>query len=166
MDSIYLIGFMGSGKTTTASLLAKKCGFATQDTDQMVEAHYQLSIKEIFAKYGEDTFRTYEQQMLQRTRLKNTVISTGGGIIERQENRTWLRTKQVIYLRTSWEEIVRRLKNSQNRPIWNDQNTDKKALLDLREEKYIQASSHIIDTDEKTINEIVDEIMELIRIKK
>ncbi|WP_113866051.1 shikimate kinase [Paraliobacillus ryukyuensis] len=166
MESIYLIGFMGSGKTTVAHELAKRCGAAVQDTDRMVEINYELSIKEIFAAFGEDTFRAYEHQMLINTNPANTIVSTGGGIIESQQNINWLSTHQVIYLKTSWSEIVRRLQHDKNRPIWNDQTKDKLALLNAREEKYLQASKYVIQTDEKNPKEIANEIVRLIRINK
>ncbi|CQR46832.1 Shikimate kinase 1 [Paraliobacillus sp. PM-2] len=164
MKSIYLIGFMGSGKTTVASILAKRLGLSVQDTDQMVEDYYHLPIGKIFADHGEEVFRNYEHQMLSITNQQNTVIATGGGIIESKANLSWLSDKEVVYLKTSWHEIVRRLKFDNNRPIWNDHSRDKKALLARRESKYEQASKYIIHTDNKHADEIAEEMIRLIRI--
>ncbi len=163
LKSIYLIGFMGSGKTTVAKLLSKKLGLTLQDTDEMVEAYYQMPIKKIFADYGEEVFRNYEQNMLTKTNQKNTIIATGGGIIELPANIEWLSDKKVIYLKTSWTEIVNRLTFDQNRPIWNDQSRDKESLLARRESKYVEASKYVVHTDQKDTYEIVEEIIKLIK---
>ncbi|MFB1050372.1 shikimate kinase [Paraliobacillus sp. JSM ZJ581] len=163
MKSIYLIGFMGSGKTTVAKLLAQKLELAVQDTDQMVENYYQLPIKKVFANYGEEVFRKYEHHMLTKTNQNNTIIATGGGIIELSANIEWLSNKEVIYLKTSWAEIVNRLKFDRNRPIWNDQSRDKENLLTRRDSKYKQASKHVVYTDDKDTNEIAEEIITLIK---
>lgn len=163
MDSIYLIGFMGSGKTTIANHLAKKLRLPVQDTDKMVESYYQMKIKHIFEKYGEATFRMYEQNMLSRSKKENCIVSTGGGIIETQENVDMLKSYQTIFLQTSWEVIVDRLKEDKDRPIWNNQQRDKLALLHKRTDNYMEASSFIVNTDGKTSTQIVDEIITLIK---
>ncbi|WP_232824277.1 MULTISPECIES: shikimate kinase [Paraliobacillus] len=162
MDSIYLIGFMGSGKTTIANRLGTKMQVAVQDTDKMIERFYQMKIKDIFLNYGEETFRDYEHQMLKKTEKKNCIVATGGGIIETPENILELQKQQTIYLQASWEVIMNRLKGDKDRPIWNNQEVDKQALLHKREARYIEAASIIVNTDGKTTNQIVTEIMTLI----
>lgn len=162
MDNIYLIGFMGSGKTTIANRLGTKLQLAVQDTDKMIELFYQMKIKDIFLQYGEKTFREYERQILGEVEKHNCIVSTGGGIIETPENILELKKHQTIYLQTSWEVIMNRLKEDTGRPIWNNQDVDKQALLHKREGKYIEAASIIVNTDGKTTNQVVTEIITLI----
>ncbi|GGM31661.1 shikimate kinase [Paraliobacillus quinghaiensis] len=164
MDSIYLIGFMGSGKTTVAKWLAEKLQLPLQDTDDMVEQAYGMKISDIFEAYGEETFRTFESQVLTQTKTKDCIVSTGGGIIERDINVNWLQNKQVIYLQTSWDVIFNRLKNDATRPIWSDQKKDKQALLRKRESTYLQVATYTVPTDGKTVEQIGSDILDLIYI--
>lgn len=158
MKSIYLVGFMGSGKSTIGRLLAEKLNLNYLDTDEEIELKAQKKIKEIFAEDGESVFRDLEHQILKSTSTNNYVISTGGGIIEREENRQWLNDKQVVYLKTSWETVNKRLKSDRNRPIWQDETRDKQDLLVNREPKYQQVSMATIETDRQSIKQIVDQL--------
>lgn len=158
MKSIYLVGFMGSGKSTIGRLLAEKLNLNYLDTDEEIELKAQKKIKEIFAEDGESVFRDLEHQILKSTSTNNYVISTGGGIIEREENRQWLNDKQVVYLKTSWETVNKRLKSDRNRPIWQDETRDKQDLLVNREPKYQQVSTATIETDRYSVKQIVDQL--------
>ena len=158
MKSIYLVGFMGSGKSTIGRLLAEKLDLNYLDTDEEIELKAQKKIKEIFAEDGESVFRDLEHQILKSTSTNNYVISTGGGIIEREENRQWLNDKQVVYLKTSWETVSKRLKSDRNRPIWQDETRDKQDLLVNREPKYQQVSTATIETDRHSVKQIVDQL--------
>lgn len=158
MKSIYLVGFMGSGKSTIGKLLADKLNLNYLDTDEEIEVKAKKKIKEIFADDGESAFRDLEHQILKSTSTSNYVISTGGGMIDREENRQWLNDKQVVYLKTSWETVSKRLQNDQNRPIWQDESRDKLELLANRDPKYRQVSSTTIETDHQTIEQIVEQI--------
>ncbi|WP_163537762.1 shikimate kinase [Gracilibacillus sp. YIM 98692] len=160
MKSIYLVGFMGSGKTSIASALKESLHMEVQDTDDLVEKTYKQTIPEIFAKKGEKTFREYETEVLKSTNKTNAIIATGGGIIEKEENRKWLEQHgTVIFLQTSWEEIKRRLINDGSRPIWNNQDRDKKELLIQRTPKYLEVADVTIDTDGKTVEQLKNEII-------
>ncbi|UOQ47465.1 shikimate kinase [Gracilibacillus caseinilyticus] len=160
MKSIYLVGFMGSGKTSIAECLHKALGWGLQDTDQMIVDYYQMSIPTIFEQKGEAVFRKYEANMLHNTTAENTIVATGGGIIENEENRQWLINQgNIIFLQTSWEEIERRLQHDSSRPIWNNQSRDKQKLLEDRTPKYLEVASHVIQTDNKTEEMIASEII-------
>ncbi|MGN8645463.1 shikimate kinase [Gracilibacillus sp. HCP3S3_G5_1] len=160
MNSIYLVGFMGSGKTSIARYLESVLKWPVQDTDQMVEEYYQMTIPTIFNQHGEKTFREYETNMLHKTNKENTIVATGGGIIEKEVNRKWLQKNgTVFFLQTSWKEIEHRLMNDQIRPIWNNQARDKKKLLEERLPKYLEVSDYVIYTDGKSVEEIGDEII-------
>ncbi|MFC4388546.1 shikimate kinase [Gracilibacillus marinus] len=160
MQSLYLIGFMGSGKTTVAVELAEALQIQVLDTDQLIEEESGKTIPQIFSKEGEASFRELEMLVLKKTPVTDTVIATGGGIIERGENRDWLKKNGlVIFLETSWDEIQKRLIDDVARPLWNNQSTDKKALLDRRVSKYKEVSDIIVQTDGKNPTTIVKEIL-------
>ncbi|WP_208588400.1 shikimate kinase [Gracilibacillus suaedae] len=160
MKSIYLVGFMGSGKTSIATYLQSALKWSVQDTDQMIEEHYQMNIPTIFKEKGEETFREYETNILHMTNNENTIVATGGGIIEKDLNRKWLRTNgTVVFLQTSWEEIERRLMDDVSRPIWNNQSRDKQQLLEKRLPKYLEVADYVIYTDGKSVEEIASEII-------
>ncbi|WP_066193001.1 shikimate kinase [Gracilibacillus phocaeensis] len=160
MKSLYLIGFMGSGKTSIAERLHQKLGWEVEDTDQLIEEWYQTTIPTIFKEKGELVFRQYETTVLLKTTRKNTIISTGGGIIEKESNREWLKEQgNVVFLSASWEEINQRLIHDQNRPIWNNQDRDKKKLLADRLPLYREIADIVVETDGKTEHEIAEEIM-------
>ncbi|GAA0296254.1 shikimate kinase [Gracilibacillus halotolerans] len=163
MKSVFLVGFMGSGKTSIAKALQTKLSWKLQDTDDMIVQEYKQSIPEIFRERGEQVFRDYESSVLKKTNLEQTIVATGGGIIEREENRKFLKQQEmVIYLDTSWEEINQRLSDDETRPIWSNENTDKKELLKARISKYKEVADFIVKTDGKSVDEIANEIISFI----
>ncbi|WP_018933836.1 shikimate kinase [Gracilibacillus lacisalsi] len=164
-SSIYLVGFMGSGKTSIATYLQSALKWSVQDTDQMIEEHYQMNIPTIFKEKGEETFREYETNILHMTNNQNTIVATGGGIIEKEVNRKWLQSNgTVVFLQTSWEEIERRLRDDVSRPIWNNQSRDKQQLLEKRLPKYLEVADYVIDTDGKNVEAIAAEILTKINV--
>ena len=87
MKNIVLIGFMGTGKTSTGKLLANKLGYAFIDMDSKIEAEEKMTIKDIVARYGEKYFRKKEAMLVQQiAEKKNVVVSTGGGTVMNPEN--------------------------------------------------------------------------------
>ena len=106
MSNIFLIGFMGAGKTTIGSLLADKINFNFYDTDQMIVEQESREIVEIFKSNGEDYFRDLETgKLTEIENYKETIFATGGGIILRQENREILKRNFSVYLKASFETI-------------------------------------------------------------
>ncbi|MCB5231183.1 MAG: shikimate kinase [Candidatus Cloacimonas sp.] len=107
---IYLIGFMGAGKSYLGKLLAERLSLPFFDFDTLIEQKTKRSITDIFKISGEETFRDYETELL--TQLNEYgVIATGGGIIERAENRVLLKNRAhiTVWLNTEWHTIQRRL---------------------------------------------------------
>jgi shikimate kinase len=116
----YLVGFMGSGKSTVGVKLAKKLGFDFLDLDVEIEQSEKLSITSIFETHGEDYFRQKESEYLRQTsRFQNTVISCGGGTPCHSNNMDWiLENGKAIYLQLNTGSILSRLKLSlQTRPM-------------------------------------------------
>lgn len=160
MKSIYLVGFMGSGKTSIAKALQEKLGWQSQDTDEMIVQEYNQSISTIFKEKGEAVFREYETSILKSTIPVHTIVATGGGIVEKEENREFLKNNGVvIFLETSWEIINQRLTDDETRPIWTNKNRDKKELLKSRIPKYMEVADFIVKTDDKSVDEIASEII-------
>ncbi|MEE4218761.1 MAG: shikimate kinase AroK [Xanthomonadales bacterium] len=117
--NIYLIGPMGSGKTTIGQRLAARLGLRFLDCDQEIEAQTGASVTLIFDVEGEEGFRARETRMLQElTAQPGVLIATGGGAILREENRKILReTGLVVYMRTSVQQQLRRLGRDKSRPL-------------------------------------------------
>ncbi|GEM04413.1 shikimate kinase [Halolactibacillus miurensis] len=146
MTAIYLVGFMGSGKSTVGQYLAELTDLPLIDLDQVIEQEADMSIKTMFKEYGETYFRQLEHDCLMRTLGQEGIISTGGGIIERADNREWLKKQQVIFLKASWSDIVERLKHDNDRPLWQQGLADKEKLFYRRQPLYEEVSQRIIDT--------------------
>lgn len=165
MKTIYLTGFMGSGKTTIGKILANKLGVDAIDTDFFIEQKYGYTIKEIFQKFGEEYFRTYETETLRQLPVNDTVIMTGGGIILSETNRNWMKSNGVvIYLKCDPSEIYKRLENDQSRPLISmDKQKKIQELLEARIHLYEEASI-IIDTTGQGINDLVDKLITEIKI--
>lgn len=163
MKIIYLIGFMGSGKSTIGQGLAEDLSKSYLDTDEYIERTYQRKIVDIFAEDGESVFRYYEIEALKKINHVD-IVSTGGGIVEKEVNYDTMKNNGVIiYLEASFNEISKRLLNDTNRPLWNNNNGDKKNLFNRRIPLYEKFADYIIKTDDKTIEEIIKELKNIIK---
>lgn len=168
--NIILIGFMGSGKTTTGIGLSYKLQCVLSDTDKMIEKQEGRSISDIFAAEGEEGFRDRETELLKRLK-KNAprqIYSVGGGTPLREENRRLLsELGTVVYLKVSPETVYRRLKGDNTRPLLqgDDPMAKIRALLQKREELYQEAADIMVCVDEKKPAQVVREIMEALRQK-
>ncbi len=168
--NIILEGFMGSGKTTVSEILADRLELELLDTDQAIEEAKGRRISVIFAQDGEEAFREMETQLLEMVcseHLGQMVISLGGGLPLREENRELLKKAgKVVYLRTSPETVFKRLEGDDTRPLLKTDDPMKKIkeLMENRRERYEAAADVIIDTDGKEPSEIADEIIEALGI--
>ena len=158
---------MGTGKSSVGKLLAMRLDYRYIDLDTLIVADVGISINEIFAGEGEKAFRDRETRTLKALEgEKGIVLSTGGGAVISDVNREILRDLGVVVnLSASAEEIERRLRHENDRPLLNDNKSLERieTLIAHREPYYADADIRI-ETTCKTVAEIVDEI--LIRLKK
>lgn len=163
---IFLIGPMGSGKSTIGKVLSERLEYDFYDTDKLVEKVVGKKIKEIFEQNGEQYFRLKESEELDKTRkLKNAVIATGGGIIENEKNRLFLKEeKKVIFLDSSIERQYDRTKESQKRPLLNNGDSMKilKNLYQKRLSFYQEVSKLKISMDNLTEGKIFEKILDFL----
>jgi len=163
--NIILTGYMGSGKSTIGHSLAREMKMNFIDTDELIVQKAGMTINEIFKKYGEKKFREIETEVTKDMLKKsNSVISTGGGIVLKDENMKYLQRSGVIFLLwASAETIYDRIKNSGNRPLLKVENPQKKieSMLEERKEKYQKSKDYEIITDQKSIYGIILEIKKL-----
>jgi len=161
--SLVLIGFMGSGKSSVGRELAKRWNFRFVDTDAMIRHKYDLSIPDIFAKYGEDFFREAEYEALARLRgIRSTVIATGGGIVIQPRNLPLLRALgPVVWLCADQGTILDRVGKSTHRPMLNQANPEESVarLLKERAPLYHRAADLRIETSGLTHREVADRIV-------
>ncbi|WP_042145912.1 shikimate kinase [Paucisalibacillus sp. EB02] len=164
MKHIYLIGFMGSGKSTVAKRLGEKLNMGYLDIDKAVEKSRNKKITSIFKDEGEKAFRSYETTSL-KTNGNTPIISTGGGIVEKEENIKWMKdTGIIIYLQTSFKVIKKRLQKDISRPLWRE-DEENKDLYKRRTAIYERCADYIIDCDTSSLEEIIDEIIKIYRYK-
>jgi shikimate kinase len=164
IKQIFLIGMMGSGKSTVGSMLADKLNWTFIDIDSELEKDSGLSIKDMF-KDGENTFRTYETAKLEEVALKDRIVcATGGGIVVEESNCEILDQSFCVYLDTSLDHLYKRIENDNSRPLLSvDNKLDiMKDIFDNREEKYKSLSKLNVNTDNKSVDDSCKTIMEYI----
>lgn len=168
--NVILCGMMGSGKTTVSYALAKLLGFKRVDTDECIVNRYG-KIADIFARQGEEYFREAETQITEELSQEDRlVISTGGGLVLKEKNVELLRENGVIvYLRASIPTLVERLSKDEDRPLLKtEEGLEKRliALMKVRGPIYERAASFAVDVDDKTPEEIANEIIGHVRDEK
>lgn len=144
MKNIFLIGMPGCGKTTIGKIVAQRLGVGFVDMDDVISRRLQKSINEIFAEYGEQYFRDVETSVLSElANKKNTVVSTGGGIVKSQKNRELLKDKTVVYIDADVEKIAAR-GNFSDRPLLKDNLNNLKNLYAERAAYYKECADIIV----------------------
>lgn len=166
-NNIYLIGMMGSGKSTIGRLLSENLYYRFIDADDYLVDHSDYdSINEIFLRKSEKYFRTLENEVMKElSTFEKTIVATGGGVILDNQNIEMMQSSGlVVYLKSSIDNLVQRLKGSENRPLLKDVDLEKKLnALDLkRNDKYLEASDLIVDISFKEKEVIVEEIIKLL----
>mgnify|MGYP001241088888 FL=1 len=160
MINIYLVGMMGSGKSTVGKILAKQLGKQCIDLDYQIEKKVGESIESIFQNEGELKFRYYET--LELKKISNSVVACGGGIILSNENLNLMkRNGRIIYLKATLDELERRLIKSKNRPLLKnrDLRDSLEKILNERKRKYESIPSISVHTDGLTPLEVSNAIL-------
>ncbi|MFA5276356.1 MAG: shikimate kinase [Candidatus Omnitrophota bacterium] len=162
--NIYLVGFMGTGKTTVGKELAKKKKWHFVDLDDLVELKEKRVISEIFAKEGEPYFRKVEKKaLLEVSKEKNFIVACGGGIVLDKNNiKTMKKTGIMICLSASADIILKRTSAFTHRPLLKvtDPKKQIELLLKMRAPYYAQADE-VIDTSKLSVKEVVARISKI-----
>jgi shikimate kinase len=165
MKSIYLIGFMGSGKTTIGKALSLSLNVPVIDCDEEISRLTGKTITEIFEVEGEAAFRLLEAECLRNLPVEDSIITTGGGTVLREENRKWMQENGVVVLlAASPEEILKRLEGDKTRPLLiGDKETKVAKILGERLPVYVDTANIIIETTGKSVEAIVEELVQRLK---
>ena len=164
MERIFLIGYMGSGKTTMGKMLAQKMNFVFVDMDAMIEEKYHKTVSQIFAEMGQDKFREIERQCLhEAAEFQNTVIATGGGAPCFFDNMEFMNSKGLtVYLKMTPQQLATRLESSKagKRPLLADRKGEElrkfiQEGLEMRELFYEKAQIKITGTDDEMLEKVL-----------
>lgn len=163
---IFLIGFMGTGKSAVAQKFAEMYDWKCRELDMLIEQKENRSISEIFAQDGEEYFRTVETEVLKDSlRGRQIVLSCGGGTPIKEENVELMRKNGiVIWLKAEPETILERVENDNKRPLLQgNMNLDYiEAMINRRNIYYENASDFQIDTDQNSIETICVQIRKIL----
>lgn len=163
-NNIFLIGLMGTGKTTIGRQLSRKLKMDFYDSDRVIEERTGADIPLIFEKEGEAGFRRREAAVIDElTQKKNIILATGGGAILDAENRRHLVSRgRVFYLRSNLKTLINRTSKDKNRPLLHaDEPADTilRRLLEQRSPLYEETADHIIDTANNSIHSVIQAII-------
>lgn len=165
-ERIFLVGPMGAGKTTIGVKLADRLNKRFIDSDREIENKTGANIPLIFELEGEEGFRRREAEALSElSQLPDIVLATGGGAILREENRQAMMSNGfVIYLRAPIEQLLNRTAKDKNRPLLQTANPRKvlTEILKKREPFYQEVANLVVETNKKSIREIIDQIMDIL----
>ncbi len=160
--NLYLVGFMGTGKSTVGRAVAARLGFQLLDSDQEIERAQGRTIPEIFAQDGEPAFRTMERAFIETGHPdRATVVSCGGGLVVQPGMLEALRARGVVVcLHASIETILVRTARSRNRPLLEVENPEDRirTLFAAREPIYRKAGTTVL-TDARPLGEIVAHVI-------
>jgi shikimate kinase len=160
---ISLVGLPGSGKSTVGRQLARRLSLPFFDSDHVIEQRLGCSIRAFFEQEGEERFRDVEQSVLDElTQGDPCVLSTGGGSVLRPANRTHLHERgRVVYLRSTPEEVFRRLRHDRNRPLLQvaDPLQRLRELYEVRDPLYRETAHYVIETGRPSVATLVNMIV-------
>ncbi len=169
MDNVYLIGFMGTGKSTVASSLSKFLPFQVIEMDDTIERLEEKKISEIFESKGEEAFRTMETSLLRvLSSQNNQIISCGGGIVLKEENIELMKkTGTVCLLWASAKTVYNRLSEDTSRPLLQNKKSveEIQTMMNSREKYYRNAADITVDVDEMTPEAVASELVKELALK-
>lgn len=160
---VSLVGLPGSGKSTVGRQLARRLQLPFVDSDHVIEARLGCSIREYFEREGEERFRDVEESVIDElTERHHGVLSTGGGAVLRAANREHLRSRgKVIYLKSSPDELYRRLRHDTNRPLLQvgDPLGRLRDLYTARDPLYRETAHFTLETGRPSVATLVNMIV-------
>jgi shikimate kinase len=160
-DKVYLVGFMGAGKSTVARALGRRLGWRVVDVDERIESRERKSVAAIFAQHGEPYFRQLERQVLMELLPeRNVVVATGGGTFAEADNRALMLADGA----TAWLDIplalvLRRVPTDGRRPLASDRERMEQLFV-TRQLTY--AMAHVRIEGDKPVPEVVDRLLDWI----
>lgn len=161
--SVALVGMPGSGKSTVGRQLARQLSWEFVDSDLVLEKRLGMSIREWFARHGEDAFRDEEQAVIEElTQLEGAVIATGGGAVLRPSNRNALHSRcHVFYLRASPEELFRRVRHDTQRPLLqvDDPLARLRELYRERDPLYRRTAHFVVESARPSVQTLTSMVM-------
>ena len=164
--NVFLIGFMGAGKSTIARCLQKELDMELVEMDERIVQEQGMSINEIFEKFGEAGFRDIESQLVvDLGNQEKSIVSCGGGVVVRPENvENMKKSGKIIFLTATPETILERVKDGTDRPLLNGHMNVEyiEELMNKRLVLYQGAADYMVATDGKTKGEICTEIIKLL----
>ena len=165
--NIFLIGFMGTGKSTVAKALKKETGAEIIEMDQLIAQRENLSIPKIFEEKGEAYFRNVETELLMELQSgEKTIVSCGGGVPMREKNVLEMKKSGKVVLLTALPEtILERVRDNEDRPLLQNRKSVEgiRELMEQRREKYEAAADVMVATNGKSAETIAREILQTIR---
>jgi shikimate kinase len=166
MRNIYLVGFMGAGKSSVGAALAARLGYRFIDLDERLRERFEVSIPEVFVVRGEDVFREAETEELSLVAGEpDVVVATGGGTFCSEVNREIISGSNgvSVYLDLSWEELDRRLvADNSGRPKYDDAE-QARSLYEERQPEYRRADVVIALKGSENPDEVADQVLEALR---
>lgn len=160
---LWLVGMMGSGKTTVGQLIATASGVDFRDTDAEVEGRAGMTIADLWAEGGEELFRSLEAEVVvESARMDSVVVATGGGAVTDPATRTLISSSgTVVWLRAQPGELVDRLSGQEGRPLLDSADDLESTLRELairRSGHYRSLADHIVDVDGRSPDDLAAEI--------
>ena len=166
MKNIFLIGYMGTGKSTVATYLSQEHDLGVMEMDEMIVQREGMSIPDIFKNHSEEYFREVETKILKEIcMMTNNIVSCGGGVVLRSENvEEMKKSGTIVLLSASPETILERVKEDTSRPLLNGNKnvTFISEMLEKRRLKYEAAADIVVQTDDKQVSDICKEIFDKI----
>lgn len=163
-ERLWLIGMMGSGKSTVGAEAARALGAEHHDTDAIIEARAGMGVDQIFETIGVVAFRDLEIQAIEHASSLPGVISTGGGaVLDERSRATMIETGTVVYLAAAPEALARRVGDVSSRPLLHagEALETLTRLLDERERWYRETAHRIIDTTGRDRRDVVEEVIDV-----
>ena len=163
MKHLFLIGFMGAGKTSVSQALGKALGWKVVEMDQHISTQEGMSVSDIFAQKGEPYFRACETALLESfAQSEPCVVSCGGGVPMREENVVAMKRSGTVVLLTARPEVIlERVKDDHSRPLLEGHKDIPyiTSLMEQRRPKYEAAADLVVDTSDISVEEVCQEIL-------